>query len=181
MKKNFPIIHIIGLPGAGKTTLAQKLSRRLKVPIYGVGAYRARFSMTAIGEVDAWLALFRDLSRRKWQNCILETTGLNIRESFLQTALPLGQMMTVKLRASRKTLYKRIRQKKGKEQGGRWLYSAQYRDKYEFVRKLFTYFKAIPADCYINTDSRDKAEVYQIALKEINLLERMIKYNCRSY
>jgi len=28
-KPNFPIIHIIGLPGAGKTTLAEKLSKKL--------------------------------------------------------------------------------------------------------------------------------------------------------
>lgn len=132
--------------------------------------------MTAIGEANAWLALFRDLSRRKWQNCILETTGVNIRESFLQTALPLGQILTIKLGAGRKTLYQRIRQKKKREQGGQWLYSAQYRDKHEFVRKLFKRFQTIPSDRYIDTGNRDKAEVYQMALNEINLAARVQQY-----
>ncbi len=74
MKKSMPIIHIIGLPGAGKSTLAKKLSRKLKLPIYYIGEYRSMFPHTLVGEADAWIALFRDLSRRKWRNCILETT-----------------------------------------------------------------------------------------------------------
>src|ERR1700691_2516111 len=111
-----PIIHIIGLPGAGKTTLARSLSKKLKAPIYGIGSYRSHFPMTGIGEADAWLALFQDLSKRKWQNCILETTGLNKRESFLSDALPIGEMMTIKLEAPRKVLYQRIGKKKKKEQ-----------------------------------------------------------------
>jgi hypothetical protein len=99
----------------------------------------------------------------------LETTGLNIRESFLQTALPLGQMITIKLKASRKILYQRIQQKNKIEQGGNWLYSGQYRDKHEFVRKLFKCFQMVPSDCCIDTNNRDKAEVYRIALEKINL------------
>ena len=77
MKKVFPIIHIIGLPGAGKTTLGKKLSRTLDLPVYRVGEYRAKFPISLVGEADAWVALFRDLSKQKWKNCILETTGLN--------------------------------------------------------------------------------------------------------
>lgn len=162
-----PIIHIIGLPGAGKTTLARILSKKFKFPIYGIGTYRARFPMTPIGEADAWLALFRDLSKHKWQNCILETTGLNKRESFLNDALPVGRMMTIKLEAPCKTLYQRIGQKKRKEQGGKWLYSTSYKDKYEFVRKCFKSFKEIPADYTLDVGRKSKAEVCQKVSKEI--------------
>ena len=167
-KQTTPIIHIIGLPGAGKTALARGLSKVLKVPMIRIGYHRARFSQTPIGEADAWVALFRKLSRRRWKNCILETTGLNCREAFLKAALPFENMFTIKLEASRKTLYRRIGKKKKKEQGGRWLYSTNYRDKYEFVRKLFKHFRKIPADCYIDTNRLTKVAVYRQAVKEID-------------
>ena len=92
-KRTLPIIHIIGLPGAGKTTLARRLSKLLKVPVVRIGHYRARFPQTPTGEADAWVALFWELSRRRWKNCILETTGLNRREEFLRTALPFEQVV----------------------------------------------------------------------------------------
>ena len=169
-KRTLPIIHIIGLPGAGKTTLSQGLSKALKVPILRIGYHRARFPQTPIGEADAWVALFRELSRRRWENCILETTGLNHREEFLRTALPFEQVFTIKLDASRKTLAARIRKKKKRDRGGRWFYGAEYRNKYEFVRKLFKYFRKIPANCHINTNRLTSAAVYQLALKEIDFI-----------
>ena len=132
-----PIIHVIGLPGAGKTVLTERLRKRFKVPIYRIGVYRERFPMTAIGEADAWLALFHDLSKRRWSNCILETTGLNAREGFLSDALPFDRMIVVKLEASRKVLMQRIGQKKKSEQGGKWLYSGHFKNKYDFVNKLY--------------------------------------------
>ena len=120
-KKIFPIIHIIGLPGAGKTTLARKLSRTLKLPILRIGYHRARFPQTPIGEADAWIALFLELSRCKWKNCILETTGLNSREDFLRIAFPFEQIFTIKLEASRKILFSRIRKNRNRDRGGKQL------------------------------------------------------------
>ena len=167
-KRMIPIIHIIGLPGAGKTTLARRLSKALKVPVLCMGRHRARFPQTPIGEADAWVALFRELSRHRWKNCILETTGLNCREAFLRVTLPFENMFTIKLEASRTTLFRRIGKKKKKDQGGRWLYSANYRDKYEFVRKLLKRFRKIPADCYIDTNRLTSAAVYRQVLKEMD-------------
>lgn len=167
-KRTIPIIHIIGLPGAGKTTLARRLSKVLKMPVIRIGYHRARFPQTSIGEADAWVALFRELSQRRWKNSILETTGLNCREEFLKAALPFENMFTIKLEASQKTLFRRIGKKKKKEQGGRWRYSTNYRDKYEFVRKLFKRFRKSSADCHINTNQLTKVAVCRWALKEID-------------
>ncbi len=174
-RKFIPIIHIIGLPGAGKTTLSQRLSKALKVPVIRIGYHRARFPQTPTGEAGAWIALFQELSRRRWKDCILETTGLNRREEFLRTALPFEQVFTIKLDASRKTLAARIRKKKKRDRGGRWFYGAEYRNKYEFVRKLFKSFRKIPANCYINTNRLTIAAVYQMALKELESASTIYK------
>ena len=110
----------------------------------------------------------RELSRHRWKNCILETTGLNRREEFLRKALPFEQVFTIKLDASRKTLAARIREKKKRDRGGRWFYGAEYRNKYEFVRELFKRFRKIPADCYIDTNRLTKTAVYRRICKEID-------------
>ena len=169
-----PIIHIIGLSGVGKSTLARKMSRRLKLPVYRIGEYRSKFPATHIGEADAWLNLFKDLSRRKWRNCILETAGLNCRESFLRAAFPLSGLITIKLEAQRKVLYARIGKKKKSQQGGGWLFNSSYCDKYEFVRKLFKEFKGIPAEIRIDTTKLSSQQVYKTALEK---LRRYVEFN----
>lgn len=175
MKSSFPIIHIIGLPGAGKTTLAKKLSRKYNLSIFGIGEYRSRFPSSPIGELDAWVNLFRDLSRRKWKNCILETTGLNQSESFIRAALPIGQVITVKLEAPRQVLYGRIGKKRKQEQGGEWLFSANYPNKYEFVKKLYKEFKKLPAEIRIDTTRLSPEKVYEAAMNKLK--QQMILYS----
>lgn len=155
------------MPGAGKTTLGKRLSKKLNLPVFQIGNYRSKYPATPLGKADAWLALYYDLSRQRWRNCILETTGLNCRESFLKTALPLLQRVTVKLEAQRKILYERIQKKKKDEQGGEWLFSKNYRDKYEFVRKLFKAFRKLPADIRIDTTKLNQDEVYKTVMEKL--------------
>ena len=168
---SLPIIQIIGLPGSGKTTLGKKLSSFFKLPIHYIGTYRARFPATVEGEADAWVILFRDLSRQKWANCILETTGLNSRERFLRDAFPYSKIVTIKLMAQRKVLYERIGKKKKSDRGGDWLFSDDYRDKYEFVRKMFKHFRDLPSEIEIDTTSLTPQEVFT------NLIPLLNKYN----
>jgi len=170
-KKYYPIIHIIGLPGAGKTTLGRKLSRKLKLPIYRIGDYRARYPMTQVGEADAWVSLFRGLSSQKWKDCILETTGLNSRESFLKAAFPFLRRLIVKLEAPKQVLYARIKKKRKDEQGGKWLFEEDYRDKQEFVKKMFKDFQKIPAEIRIETSKIGPAEVCKRVLEGLIMYE----------
>lgn len=169
-----PIIHIIGLPGAGKTTLSKKLARKLKIPVYRIGEYRSKLPMTVYGEADAWLALFMDLSKLKWRNCILETTGMNRRELFLDKALPLSGMVKIKLEAKRKILYERVKKKRKRDQGGEWLFSPDYKDKYEFIRKIFKSFKTIPADIRIDTSDLTPREAYERVLKKLSFFPSLL-------
>ena len=165
-----PIIHIIGLPGVGKTTLSEKLVRELKLSVFRIGKYRSKFPTSITGEADTWIALYRDLSRKKWRNCILETTGLNSRESFLNVAIPLSGRITIKLEAKKKVLYERIKKKNKSDQGCEWLFSANYHSKSEFVKKLFKEFKEIPALISIDTSDLTPHEVYKTVLKELKYL-----------
>ncbi len=65
---------------------------------------------------------------------------MNCREGFLKAAFPFKKIVTIKLEAFKKTLYERNGKKKKKERGGDWLFSGQYKDKYEFVDKMFKDF-----------------------------------------
>ena len=164
-----PIIHIIGLPGAGKTTLGKQFAKKFNLPVFRIGEYRSKFPESITHEADAWVALFHDLSKRRWKNCILETTGLNHRELFLRTALPMSTKVTIKLMAQRKVLYARIKKKDKNEQGNSWLFSKDYRDKYEFVRKMYKDLRMIPADIVIDTTKLREKEVFKIALEKLRM------------
>ena len=149
--RTLPLIHVIGLPGSGKTTLGTALAKRLNLIRLQIGAFRARHPESLEGEAGAWLDFYRALSRRRWRNTIVETTGLNRRASFLEAAIPLGRLLTVKLTASKRVLFARVSKKPKTERGGQWLFSGAYPDKKSFVRKMYATMKKLPADLTIDT------------------------------
>ena len=63
--------------------------------------------------------------------------------------------------------YARIRNKRKNEQGGKWLFSDNYQDKFEFVRKLFKQFKMIPAEIEIDSSKYRAEEVYKTAVQKL--------------
>jgi hypothetical protein len=77
-------------------------------------------------------------------------------------------MVTVKLEAPRRVLYKRIGKKIKGEQGGEWSFSVEYPDKYEFVKKLYREFERLPAEIRINTAKLGVNKVCQAAVKELH-------------
>lgn len=169
MRTRSPIIHIIGLPGAGKTTLGKNLSRKYHLPVFYIGAYRSKFPSSEEGEADAWIALFKDISKRKWANCIFETTGLNGRELFLKAAFPFLKIITIKLTAQKKIIYERIGRKKKNERGGEWLFSDDFQDKYEFVKKMFKQIRDMPSEITIDTTNMSRQDIFKKAVSELRI------------
>ncbi|MBI5555392.1 MAG: hypothetical protein HY920_06045 [Elusimicrobia bacterium] len=162
------IVHIIGLPGAGKTTLAEKIECDYDLPIFRIGEYRAKYPMTYEGENKAWYSLSKGLkSYQKEKNCILETTGLNLLEEILPAKRPVSNRLVIKLVASKKTLQERIKKKKKREQGGKWLFQFSYPDKFTFVDKLYKRFEDIPANIMIDTNEVNANVVYDIAMRKL--------------
>ncbi len=51
------------------------------------------------------------------------------------------------------------------------MFGETYRDKYEFVKKMFDAFKKIPSEIRINTSKIKPEEVCKIALDSIKILK----------
>ncbi len=63
------IINIVGIPGAGKTTLAKQLSKEYKLRVLSISDYRNRYHH----ELTAWQKMAEQVSH----NIIIDTSGLN--------------------------------------------------------------------------------------------------------
>lgn len=172
MNTDRPIIHIIGLPGAGKSTLARYIGERLHIPSFCIGYFRSKHSQSCLGEIGAWRELKRNLSDRGYRNTILETTGLNRMESIMITDQRFKKRFVIKLCATKETLYKRIGMKPPDERGGKWLFSKIYPDKYTFVDKLYDNFSKLKSDVRITTDKLTPDQVGRSAVRFIETLRR---------
>ena len=87
----------------------------------------------------------------------------------IRAALPITSMITIKLEARISDLYKRLRGKNKNEQGGEWLFSTNYHDKFKFVKKLCKKFEKIPADIAIDSSKPGIEDVYKTALENLNM------------
>jgi hypothetical protein len=83
--------------------------------------------------------------------------------------LPFDRIITVKLEASRKVLMQRIGLKKKSEQGGKWLYSGHFKNKCDFVNKMYPAFKEVVYRFVIKTDKMTKKEVFEAVLNRIDM------------
>lgn len=161
------ILHVIGLPGAGKTTLTSRLGPHLGWEVLRIGQFRGRFPPTAEGEADAWLALYQELSRWGWDRVILETSGLNGRLCFLYQALPLGRLLTLKLTCSKEELLRRVKLKPSKEKTEPWVYQDTLPDRETFIKRFFKLFTALPAEIEIDTTHLTPQEVFVRAVESL--------------
>jgi hypothetical protein len=159
------ILHVVGLPGAGKTTLSARLGPHLGWEVLCIGQFRRLFPPTALGEADAWLTLYQELSRYGWDRVILETSGLNGRLCFLYQALPPGRVLTMKLLCSQKELLRRMKLKPP-EEAEPWVYRDTLPDRETFIRQFFEPFAALPAEIEIDTTHLSPEEVFARAVEE---------------
>lgn len=132
-----------------------------------IGQFRGRFPPTAEGEADAWLALYRELSRYGWDRVILETSGLNGRLCLLYQALPPGRILTLKLICSREELLRRVKLKPPEEEAEPWVYRDTLPDRETFIEQFFEPFAALPAEIEIDTTCPSPEEVFAHVIEEL--------------
>lgn len=161
------ILHIVGLPGAGKTTLSSRLGPHLDWEVLRIDQFRSRFPPTPTGEVDTWLALYQALSRYGWDHVILETSGLNGRLCFLHQAFPPGRILTLKLICSREELRRRVELKPPKEEAAPWVYWDTLPDRETFIQQFFKPFADLPAEIEIDTTHLSPEEVFAQAVERL--------------
>jgi len=163
------ILHVIGLPGAGKTTLTSRLGPHLGWEVLQIGRFRRGFPPTAEGEADAWLALYQELSRHGWDRVILETSGLNGRLCLLHQALLPGRILTLKLICSKEELLRRVKLKPSKEKAEPWVYRDTLPDRETFIARFFEPFAALPAEIEIDTTRLSPEEVFACAVERLKV------------
>lgn len=171
------IVHVTGLPGAGKTTLTQKLGPRLDWDVLTIGRFRNDHPPTVEGELDAWLDLYRALSERDWREVLLETSGVNGRLCLLKTLGP-TRVVTVKLACRREVLLRRVHDRdrardredardRGEDGDDReteeapWVYADTLPDRATFIDRFFDRFARMPGQVGVDTSDLGPPEVLE--------------------
>lgn len=167
------ILHVIGLPGAGKTTLTTEMGSHLGWPVTSISEHRRGQPPTFSGEMDAWLSLYSTLSERGWSQTIVETSGLNARACLLEPRLGIGRLATVKLTCQTELLHERVRSRqaaRGADDDASWAFEASIPDRHAFIDRFEDRFDKLPAAIEVDTTERPPAKVRERVLEELSRL-----------
>ncbi len=151
------IINMVGISGAGKTTLAQQLSKEYKLKLLSISDYRNKYH----NELMAWQKMAEQVSN----NTIIDTSGLNKFLSVTLSKIKDGYI-TILLKCTTAEATKRNKDKKE----GYFPYKISReqfnRNAQKAIQKNF-YFGA-PADIIINTTDKTKTTVYEEAKTKLS-------------
>lgn len=164
------IVHVIGLPGAGKTTLTAKLGPALGWPVLSIGAFREDRSPDLTGEHEAWEALHEALAKRGFSEAILETSGLNGRAHRIENEVPDDELVRVKLVCPPDVLHRRVRERETDDEPSSWAFS-QIPDRHAFIDRFQGRFEELEADIEIDTSEHEPSEVLAIVQRELSASE----------
>lgn len=164
------VIHLMGLPGAGKSTLAHRLVSHLNwARSFRIGTYHKRFPETEEGDREAWRQMQADMEAADWSKFICESTGLNARWEEIFARCRREGFVTLKLECRREELIRRIALKSVADQShGDWSPRSRFRNKIEFVEAVYDDFQKQAADCILDTNRTSCDEVCELATRYLS-------------
>jgi len=153
------IIELKGLSGVGKTTMANMLSKKYKLPIISIDEERRKTR----DEITAWINVFSKANKnRKRKGYILDTSGCNGREQFMKYMHRC--IVKIFLTASLTTLQTRISNRKSKKKNKNFEYIGfQDRNEFNKIIKKSLDIKIKNRDFYsvvIKTDKLNKEQTF---------------------
>lgn len=152
----------MGLPGAGKSTLTERLSARIGWPVLSIGTFRRGRSPDPLGEAEAWQAFYEALDENEWAQVIVETSGLNWRTARLTEEVPADQRFRVKLVCDRQRLHERVRQRDRGRELEPWAYSDSIPDRHVFIDRFHDAVAELPCDIEVDTAELSPEEVLEL-------------------
>lgn len=161
------IVHVMGLPGAGKSTLTEHLSARLDWPVLSIGTFRRGRSPDPVGEAEAWHAFYDALDEQDWAEVIVETSGFNWRIARLTEEVPADQLLRVKLGCDRQRLHERVRERDRERELEPWAYSSSIPDRHVFIDRFHDAVAELSCDLEVCTAEHSSEEVLELVVQAL--------------
>ncbi len=164
------MVHVVGLPGAGKSTLTARLGALLGWPVFSIGRFRRGRSPDWQGEADAWEAFYDAIVQAGGSEVILETSGLNGRLHRLERYVTAeGELVRVKLTCPRGLLHGRVQERDADRDSSPWAYSGSIPNRHVFIDRFHDVFEELPADIEVDTSEHGPDEVLAIVRRELGV------------